>query len=195
MPIISNITPLSLSAYETYDDFTTAGDGTGSQFPYQIVGDRYEYWTDDTSGLFYVKLQPPVLTDQLTVIVLKNTDTLEYVEVAIETYDNTTGLFSFTVDIDALDLGNYTVDILLLNGYYENKGGGSLGGTARIRFLINTVEGDIDELIEAIECVGCDNTCRTGVYYNGAIIPAITICNETKTVAALLKKDSVYITL
>jgi hypothetical protein len=189
--IISNLTPLPMSVSET--------NVAGGPLPYQVLGDRYEYWTNDSFGIFYVKLEPPSLPDQLTVIILRNEDTNELIDSLSMPYSETTDRFSFLVNVDALPLGNYIISIEMLNAYYESEGGLTLSGAMSTRLFIN-IE-DTDEVPlggSTVKCTGavaCDNICRIGVAYNGAIIPAITICNETTTVANLLKEDSIYIVI
>lgn len=122
MPYISNITALPAE--------TTAEAGVaGGPLPQQILGDKYEYWADDTVGLFYVKIPTSVYSNQNVYIRLKDGQN-QTIEEVITPYATTTNRFSFKLDVASLHEDDFSLNVSLLSLGVEGEGVLTFGGSA-----------------------------------------------------------------
>lgn len=122
--MISNLTALPVSTVEA--------NVVGGPLSYEVLGDKFEYWQDDNSGLFYAYLPAATYSNQYAIIKLKGHDlvTLDSLSTA---YSTSTNRFSFEIDLSELEEDDYIISVSLLNFDHEMAGGVALGGSAIVR--------------------------------------------------------------
>ena len=124
-----SIKPLGLSPTETQG----SGQFVNTKLPYQVLGERMEFWEDDDVSQFYAYFQLPNTPAVSTVIKLMN-DEGHLLDKLVLPYSQTTNRFSFKINMKDLSYGAFAASVGFLNHTMDGSGEVKLTGEATVYF-------------------------------------------------------------
>lgn len=151
----NSIKPLGLSSNEA----SGSGQYKITKLPYQVLGERLEFWNDDDIGMFYAYLPPPTSSNMSTIIRIMD-DKGSILDKVILPYSQTTNRFSFQVKVENLSDGDFSAEAYISHPTAEGSGGLVSNGQAAVQAKYHYIASTEAEMILAGESLS-DFTTNT----------------------------------